>query len=211
MFTFPTPTGAHSHLHRGFAVIDLETTGFDARGTDRIVEIAIVRSDAFGRELGVFETLVNPLRAPGPTSVHGIRSAMLHDAPTFPEIARSILAWLDGVIVVAHNARFEEAFLSAEFHRSRIRVPRLPALDTLPLAQQNLLLPNHRLATVCQWAGVDVVGAHTALGDALATAQMLPDLLAEVGPQRWQHAMPELDYHVSGRYSPRPRESAALT
>ena len=143
--------------------------------------------------------------------MHGIRTAMLHDAPTFPEIARSILAWLDGVIVVAHNARFDVAFLSAEFHRSRIRVPRLPALDTLPLAQQNLQLPNHRLATVCQWAGVDVVGAHTALGDALATAQMLPDLLAEVGAQRWQHAMPELNYHVSGRYSPRPRESAALS
>lgn len=210
MFTFPTPSGAHSHLHRGFAVIDLETTGFDARGDDRIVEVAIVRLDAFGRELGVFETLVNPLRPPGPTSVHGIRSAMLDNAPTFPEIARSILAWLDGVIVVAHNARFEEAFLSAEFQRSRVRVPQQPALDTLPMAQQHIQLPNHKLVTVCQWAGVDVVGAHTALGDALATAQMLPALLTQVGPQRWQHPMPVLNYQVSGRYAPRPREVAAV-
>ncbi len=208
MFTFPAANGSLAHGHRGYAVIDLETTGFDACGRDRIVEIAIVRLDAHGRELGLFETLVNPMRTAGPTHVHGIEAHMLGDAPTFPEIARSVLAWLEGVVVVAHNARFEEAFLQAEFGRAGLSVPALPAMDTLPLAQRTLALRNHKLATVCQWAGVEIAAAHTALGDALATAQMLPALLAVCEPLRWLDPIPALGYSVSGRYLPRERAVA---
>ena len=78
------------------------------------------------------------------------------------------------MVVVAHNAPFEDAFLTAEFARSGCSPPPMPALDTLPLAQWCVPTPNHRLATVCQWAGVSIHGAHTAMGDARATAQMLP-------------------------------------
>lgn len=203
MFTYPTPSGSHSHTHRGFAVVDLETTGFDAHGRDRIVEIAIVRIDAFGHELGLYETLVDPLRPPGPTAVHGITPEMLRAAPPFCEVARSVLAWLEGVVVVAHNALFEDSFLTAEFRRAGLRVPTLPALDTLPLAQRNVPTPNHRLSTVCQWAGVDLVDAHTALGDALATAALVPHLLRYADPPAWDRPLPRLGHSVSGRYCPR--------
>lgn len=208
MFTFPTRSGTYRHGHQGYAVIDLETTGFDAAGRDRIVEIGIVRIDAFGRELGVFETLVNPMCPMRATGVHGIDAAMVDAAPTFAEVAASMLAWLDGVVVVAHNARFEAAFLSAELRRAGLAVPSLPGLDTLPLAQTSLPLPNHRLATVCGWAGVEITAAHTALGDALATAQMVPALLRTVGDQRWRAPMPRLGYSVSGGYLPRDHRVA---
>jgi DNA polymerase-3 subunit epsilon len=203
MFSYPSSTGTYSHTHRGFAVIDLETTGFDARGRDRIVEVAIVRVDALGHKLGIYETLVNPLRPPGATAVHGITDAMVRDAPPFSEVASSVLAWLDGVVVVAHNALFEDAFLSAEFRRAGVRVPRLPALDTLPLAQKFVPTPNHRLSTVCDWAGVELIDAHTALGDALAASALLPQLLRVAGPVRWHTTMPRLRKSVSGGYCPR--------
>ena len=209
MFTYPSPSGTHPHTHRGFAVVDLETTGFEAYGRDRIVEIAIVRVDAFGHELGVFETLIDPLRPPGPTRVHGISSAMLRHAPAFAEVASSVLAWLDGVVVVAHNAAFEEAFLSAELQRAGYRVPRLPALDTLALAQQHVPTGDHRLGTVCDWAGIELVDAHTALGDALATAHLLPPLLGLSGQLAWQRTMPKLGFTVSGPYCPRSQQAVA--
>ncbi len=212
MFSYPTAGGRHHHTHRGFAVIDLETTGFDAAGRDRIVEVAIVRTDATGRELGVYETLVNPGRAVTASAVHRITDAMVHDAPTFPEIADSLLAWLDGVVVVAHNATFEDAFLTAEFGRAGVRTPRLPALDTLPVAQQCVPTRNHKLATLCDWAGVRIEGAHTAAGDARATAQLLPTLLKRAGPPRWSTPMPDIRTRVGGRYLPRrvPTGTAAV-
>ncbi len=208
MFNYPVPRGRHALSSAGYAVIDLETTGFQADGPDRIVEIAIVRIDASGRHQGTFETLIEPGRSPGPSRVHGITADMLRRAPTFGEVAGSVLAWLSGVVVVAHNAAFEDAFLSAEFARAGHRVPSIPALDTLRVAQACVPTPNHKLATVCQWAGVEVVGAHTALGDALATSQMLPKLMSRAGPAPgWRDGLPVIRAQMGARYLPREHAS----
>lgn len=208
MFNYPVPRGRHTLTQAGYAVIDLETTGFDAKGRDRIVEIAIVRIDASGRELGTFETLVDPGRSPGPSAVHGITPDMLARAPTFEQIAGSVLVWLRGVVVVAHNAQFEDAFLTAEFARAGLPLPSLPALDTLRVAQARLPTRNHKLATVCQWAGVEIEGAHTALGDASATARMLPKLMAleRVRP-RWSDGFPDVRARMGAGYLPRQHAS----
>ncbi len=204
MFIYPVPRGGHALSSAGYAVIDLETTGFQAAGPDRIVEIGIVRIDASGRHLGAFETLIDPGRSPGPSTVHGITKDMLRQAPTFAEVAGSVLAWLSGVVVVAHNAAFEDAFLSAEFSRAGRRVPSVPALDTLRVAQRCVPTPDHKLASVCRWAGVEVVGAHTALGDALATAQMLPKLMQRAGPAPgWRAGFPLVPTQMGQRYLPR--------
>jgi len=206
MFSYPARFGRHRLAGAGYAVVDLETTGFDAWGADRIVEIAIVRIDAAGRELGVYETLVNPGRSTGAVGVHQISADMAARAPTFEEIASSVLAWLEAVVVVAHNAPFEDAFLSAEFARAGIAAPAIPALDTLPLAQSFVPTPNHRLATVCAWGGVTIDGPHTALGDARATAQVLPRLLASRrSAPRWRHGFSRLGGVMGGGYLPRAR------
>ncbi len=204
MFTYSGPHGRHHHADQGFAVVDLETTGFDARGRDRIVEIAVVRIDATGHELGRFETLIDPQRPVTASAVHQIDEAMVREAPVFAEIAPAILAWLQGTVVVAHNAPFEDAFLSAEFVRAGWTLPRIPAVDTLPLAQSCVPTVNHKLPTVCEWAGVTIHGPHTAMGDAEATAQMLPGLLARSGEVlAWRDPLPELGGGLTGRYRPR--------
>jgi DNA polymerase-3 subunit epsilon len=178
-------------------VIDLETTGlFPAE--DRIVEIAMARVED-GRVVDEWATLIDPGRDPGPTFLHHISQQMVLGAPMFSDIAGEILARLDGAVVVAHNAAFEEGFLAAELARLRIHVPLIPTLCTLRVARSVLASPNYKLATCCEMCGIPLRDAHTALGDVRATAQLLSRLLA---------AAPTLRYPVAPSALPRLRRLA---
>jgi DNA polymerase III subunit epsilon len=180
-----------------YAVIDIETTGFSPARGDRIVEIAIVRVDASGRIEDQYSTLVDPGRDVGPALVHGISNSEVRDAPTFEEIAGELLARMDGAVVVAHNATFEERFLAAEFARMGVAIPLNPALCSLWLARRTLQAPNHRLGTLARAAGLPTADAHTALADARTVAALLPRMLTVHGqPLRYLtglRPMPELD------------------
>jgi len=112
----------------GFAVIDLETTGFIA-DEERIVEVAVVMLDADGNEESSFCTLIDPGRDPGPTQIHGISAEMLVGAPSFAEVHPYLADLLSGRVVVGHNvARFDLPFLMAECRRlgGDALVPDLP-------------------------------------------------------------------------------------
>jgi DNA polymerase-3 subunit epsilon len=165
-----------------FAVVDVETTGLDPVH-DRVVEVAVVRFTPGGETTAEYATLVRP---DGPAAdgaaaagIHGITDAELGDAPTFAQVAAALAGRLAGAIVVGHNVAFDLGFLTAEFRRLRVPVPRLPAVCTHALA--TLLHPElerHRLADCCGAAGIELNGAHTALGDARATARLLSAYLA---------------------------------
>nr|WP_050778019.1 exonuclease domain-containing protein [Micromonospora sp. ATCC 39149] len=155
-----------------FVVVDVETTGLSST-SDRIVEIALVRIEG-GRVVDEWATLVDPGRDPDPTFVHHITAEMLSGAPTFADVAGEILSRLDGAVVVAHNARFEEGFIAQEFARVGISTAPLPAVCTLRLARQVLAAPNFQLVSCCTVYGIELHDAHTALGDTRATAQLLP-------------------------------------
>ncbi len=160
-----------------FAVIDFETTGLFPTAHDRVIEVGIVRVDADGAVAGEYETLVNPLRDLGPTTIHGIRAHELQGAPQFGEIAGDIASNLDGAIVVAHNARFERSFLDHEFDRCGMRTPDYPCLCTLELASR-YRLGARRLDDCCNLLGIQRRREHAALEDARATASLLAALLA---------------------------------
>ncbi len=171
----------------GFAVVDVETTGF-APERERIVEVAVVVLDADGRETDAFCTLLDPGRDPGPTHVHGIEAAMLAGAPTFAEVRPFVADRCSGRVLVGHNVdRFDLAFLRAECRRAGgdAAVPgRLPTLDTLPVAQAHLPLPGKaRLVDCCDHFGLVWADHHSALGDARATAALLAALRAVLGDE----------------------------
>jgi DNA polymerase-3 subunit epsilon len=168
----------------GFAVIDLETTGFSPL-QERIVEVAVVVLDASGRELDAFCTLVDPERDPGPTHVHGITADMLVGAPTFADVHPYVAGLLSGRVVVGHNVdRFDLAFLLAECRRlGDDRVPDgVVTLDTLLVAQSYLDLPGKaRLIDCCDRYSLSWVDHHNALGDARVTAELLGAMRSELG------------------------------
>lgn len=161
-----------------FAVLDVETTGFDAAGRDRIVEIAIVRLSPTGDPIDSWSTLIDPGRPPGPTRIHGLTAADLRGAPTFADIAGEVAARLDGAVVVAHNADFDLRFLGAEFERAGLAAPAWPTLCTLALAYRVGSASSRRLGDLCEAEGLVHGDRHSALGDAEATAALLAVFLA---------------------------------
>jgi DNA polymerase-3 subunit epsilon len=162
-----------------FAVVDVETTGGRPSRGDRIVEIAVVGVRG-GRIEPVFEGLVDPGREIPPfvASLTGIRESDVTGQPGFSDIADEVLAALGGRVFVAHNARFDWTFLSAELKRTRDRVLSGPRVCTVRLARR--LIPELRsrgLDHVTQFFGIPVTRRHRAGGDALATAEVLLKLL----------------------------------
>lgn len=156
-----------------FAVVDVETTGLRA-DEHRVVEIAVVTTDARGRMLEEWSTRVNPQGPIGATHIHGLTQDDVADAPVFAEVLPELNRRLSKSAVAAHNARFDLAFLRHEYRRAGWNLPFVPALCTLEASAYHLpTLDRRRLADCCWAVGARVDGAHSALGDARATASLL--------------------------------------
>lgn len=180
-----------------FVVVDVETTGGQARGVDRVTEVAAVYVDGDRVEVA-FESLVNPGR-PIPwhiTRLTGISDDMVRDAPRFEDIAGEFAAHLVGRVFVAHNASFDFGFLDAEFGRvAPTPLESLVAgqLCTVRLARRILShLPRRNLDAVSAHYGVTIADRHRASGDALATAEVLRGLLRDAS-HRGVHTWNDLD------------------
>jgi DNA polymerase-3 subunit epsilon len=162
-----------------FAVVDVETTGMRAYGSDRITEIAVVVVHGGRREV-VFDSLVNPGR-PIPAaicSITNITNDMVRSAPSFAEVAEPVMAALAGRIFVAHNARFDWNFVCAEMRRARDLALDGPRLCTVRLARRLVKgIASCGLDSLQQWFGLENLARHRAVGDALVTAELLSRLL----------------------------------
>lgn len=191
LFGFANTSGVHK-LDGPFAIIDLETSGFNPPGS-KILEIAILKIDRNGKELDRFETLIDPEDGNvGRTDIHGIELRMLKGAPTFDEASGRVLELIQDSIVVAHNARFEENFLAYELNEAGHDLDLIPALDTLWLARNTIELPNYRLDTVISGFNEQIADAHTALGDVIAVSKILPEMLNRIGQLYYPIAHPQL-------------------
>jgi len=171
----------------GFAVVDVETTGFSS-STERIVEIAVVVVEPDGTVSESFCTLLDPDRHPGPTHVHGITSEMVNGAPTFESIHPHLASLLSGRVVVGHNVdRFDLGFLRAECQRcggDSLVPDSVVMLDTLVVARDLLgLYGRASLSDCCDRFGLSWDDHHSALGDAAVTADLLQAMRNELGDE----------------------------
>lgn len=163
-----------------FTVVDLETTG-STPGYAKITEIGAVRVQD-GRPVATFSELVNPRMRIPPfvTGITGISQDMVAGAPPIEEVLPRFVAFSEGSVLVAHNARFDLAFLDYELGILQRRTFPRPALDTMRLARR--LMPQSRasLAHLAQRFDTAVKPTHRALSDAQATAEILLILLARL-------------------------------
>ena len=169
----PVPTG--------YAVFDCETTGTDTT-RDEIVSLALLQLDPDGAETGRYTRLVKPKREipAEATAVHGIATADVADSPSFADIAAELRALLGDAVFVAHNVGFDLPMLQQAF--ARIGIDYHPDGKACTLEAFRLLEPladNHRLQSICERRNIALQGAHEALSDVLATAELLRVVLAE--------------------------------
>ncbi|QTF71302.1 exonuclease domain-containing protein [Arthrobacter woluwensis] len=178
-------------MNAGFAVVDVETTGL-VPGRDRVAEIGVVHVDPDGTVRDRWETLVNPQRDLGPQRIHGIRAEQVRDAPLFADVLPEIVRRLDGRVFVAHNARFDHRFLTAEFLRAGEDFPVVAddVVCTMRLARTFLPGAGRSLQDCCNAFGLLLEDAHTAGADAEATAHVLSAYLS-MAPEdpRWAAAL----------------------
>ncbi len=119
---------SHLVLTRPLVCIDLEATGV-MLGRDRIVQIATATILPNGL-VSTWQTLVNP-EMPIPaetTAVHGLTDAMVTSAPTFAQVAPTLMALLLGSDLAGYNVeRFDRRLLGAEFRRVGLPDPTVDA------------------------------------------------------------------------------------
>lgn len=170
-----------------YTVFDTETTGLNPSQGDEIIQIGaarIVNNKLLRQES--FEQLVDPRRAiPAITiPIHGIQPEMVVGQPTIDQVLPAFHAFAQDTVLVAHNAAFDMRFLQLKQAQVGLAFDH-PVLDTLLLSA--LVHPNqdsHRLEALAERFNVTIVGRHTALGDAMVTAEVflkLIPLLAEKG------------------------------
>ncbi len=181
---------AHTAPSSRQIVLDVETTGTDVARGHRIVEIGGVELVDRRVTNRYFHRYLNPERPieGSARALHGLTRERLAGEPTFGEIAREFLRFIDGSDLVIHNAPFDIGFLDAEFTRVRPLHSSLvrnlcPVIDTLGLARKRHPGLRNNLAVLCERYGIDP--AHPGLGGALLDAQITADVyLAMTGGYR---------------------------
>lgn len=163
---------------KDFAAIDFETAN-ECRSSVCSVGVVIVRN---GEITESFYSLIHP----EPEyyqwfcrQVHGLGPEDTDDAPVFPHVWAQVAPKIEGLPLVAHNARFDEGCLREVFRVYRMDYPDYEFHDTLSASRRiyGRSLPNHQLHTVAAVCGYDLTNHHHALADAEACAMIALKLL----------------------------------
>jgi DNA polymerase III subunit epsilon len=162
-----------------YCVVDLELSSLDRRAGEIVSFAALPIDDGRVRLESATSGLVRPTRplAEEAIRVHGIRAADLAQAPEGASALDPLLGAMAGRVLVAHHAPVERAFLGAALRNVGLRL-RGPVLDTAVIARIWLaerdgeLPPRMDLGAFARACGLPVHSPHTAVGDALTTAQL---------------------------------------
>ena len=159
-----------------YTVFDFETTGMSPV-RDRPVEIGAVRIETDG-SMSRYTSLINPQmpitrRA---VSVHGITDEMVSGAPPFEEVGAQFLEFAKDSKLVAHNARFDLAFLQESLHRCGLLIWNAGAYDSIAIVRKAFPgMPSYSLQSLrlSLSLGREISGdAHRAMFDAELTAEL---------------------------------------
>ena len=160
---------------------DTETTGFDARGEDRITEIGCVELIDFLPTGKTWHAHINPQReiSARVTEITGLTEEFLKDKPVFKDVAQGFCDFVGDSSLVAHNSDFDMGFINAELERADYDpYPRKRFIDTLVLARQKFPGASNSLDALCKRFDISLASrtTHGALIDAELLAKVYLEL-----------------------------------
>ena len=161
-------------------VFDTETTGFDPKSGDRVVEIGALELINHLPTGMKFHKYINPERdmPEGAFSVHGLSEEFLSDKPLFADIVQEFDDFIKDDVLIAHNANFDMRFIHAE--RDMLNKPRLvnDVIDTLEIAKRKHPAGPNSLDALCRRYGID--NAMRDLHGALLDSELLAGVYLEL-------------------------------
>ena len=195
-------------------VLDTETTGFDPRTGDRLIEVGCIEIMDLLPTGRTFHRFVNPERLipPDATRVHGITDDKVKDAPKFAEIVIDLMDFIGDAPVIAHNAQFDRNFIDHECGRcGQALLHETRWIDTLQLAQKRWPGMPNSLDALCKRYKVSLADRsfHGALIDARLLAEVYLELkggkerVLDLSSRRESQAAAA--HAAAGGYQPRPR------
>lgn len=183
-----------------YCVLDLETTGFSPV-TEKITEIGIMKIKD-GKVVDKFSTFVNPKKPipPRVIQVTNITDDMVRDAETIDKVFPKMLEFIEGCVLVAHNAEFDINFLK---HNARVLGYDFDFtyVDTLPLAQE--IFPeykSYKLGRIAKNLGIKVEVAHRALDDVDTTVKVF-NIMIEILKERGTETLEDIEVYASDEES----------
>ncbi|WP_236686930.1 ATP-dependent DNA helicase DinG [Ornithinibacillus contaminans] len=173
--------GAMNPMNR-YVVVDLETTGNSSANQDKIIEVGIVviENDQIVDE---FSTMLSPGKEIPPfiTKLTGITDEDVKQAPTFQEMADTIVHLFENSYLIAHNVPFDLGFLNAELTAIGKRRLHNPVIDTVELTR--ILYPQapgYKLGILAEYLAITHDNPHRALSDAYVTAKLFINLMQKL-------------------------------
>tara|TARA_B100001287_G_scaffold103924_1_gene87371 strand:- start:2418 stop:3116 length:699 start_codon:yes stop_codon:yes gene_type:complete len=161
-------------------ILDTETTGLEVDQGHRIVEVGAVALEDRRRTDIHFHSYLNPHRSIDEEAekVHGLSMERLANEPEFSEIAESFLEFVEGSILVIHNASFDLGFLNSELKRASSNYPFLEEIcdveDTLLIARNKF--PGQRNSLDALASRFEISGYDRSFHGALLDANILADV-----------------------------------
>jgi DNA polymerase III subunit epsilon len=193
-FLFQKPLGKERGLGEREVILDVETTGLSPRAGHRIVSIALLEiHDAAhigrGLEFRLDPERGIPLEA---AAIHGMKTADVRNVglPRFADVAQDILSFIGGSRLVGYHLAFDLDFLASELARAELEgvQPVHQGLDVMRMFKRQMPGLSSKLFAACAVLGIDVSGcqAHSAMGDAVATAKLYAALRSRTTTASWQ-------------------------
>ncbi|AQS11518.1 DNA polymerase III PolC-type [Clostridium saccharobutylicum] len=178
-----------------YCVLDLETTGFSPV-TEKITEIGIMKVKD-GKVIDKFSTFVNP-KKPIPlrvVEVTNITDDMVRNAETIDKVFPKMLEFIEGSVLVAHNAEFDINFLK---HNARVLGHDFDFtyIDTLTLAQDIFYdFKSYKLGRIAKNLGIKVEVAHRALDDVDTTVKVF-NIMIEKLKERGAQTIEDIEVYA---------------
>ena len=199
----------NSKNYNNYVVFDIETTGLSSRN-DKITEIGAVKI-IDGIIVDRFSQLINPEKEIPQVVVEltGISNSLVENEPTIEEVIPKFYEFSKDSVLVAHNAKFDISFIRREYKNNNLEFNH-PILDTLVLARATMThMKRFNLGTLCKNLGVSLVGAHRAVNDAEATAEVFIKLIEKI-KRNEEFNFDNLNKHIRNIDSKRLFETSLL-